>query len=213
MSKQYIAEKWLPVQWHSVAKAVYLRMLRSAVLIGGFDLSPPEKRQRKGVGESSHCSLVRNLSSSDEELAAEAMANDFDQVTDEVGRWKNLPKSRVREFRDNDGLVNEMALMYAVRKDFPLHYIVFKQVSSHLSHEGNTEQLFSRAGQLSDENGRMHPVRLSIWTSIGVNYAAYQPDTNAILARYLAKFSKNGILSPDDLNISNPDGGAEVNVE
>ena len=44
-----------------------------------------------------------------------------------------------------------------LRNAFPLHYIVFKQVSSHLCHEANTEQLFSLAGGLSDDNGKMDP--------------------------------------------------------
>ena len=44
---------------------------------------------------------------------------------------------------------------YHVRKSFPLHYQVFKQTASHLPHEGNSEQLFSRSGALSDDNGKM----------------------------------------------------------
>ena len=48
-------------------------------------------------------------------------------------------------------------MLYKLRNAFPLHYIVFKQVSSHLCHEANTEQLFSLAGGLSDDNGKMDP--------------------------------------------------------
>ena len=40
-------------------------------------------------------------------------------------------------------MLNEFALMYDVCKLFPLHYIVFKQVSVHLPHELNSEQTFS----------------------------------------------------------------------
>ena len=65
--------------------------------------------------------------------------------------------------------------MYHVRNSFPLHYIVFKQTASHIPHEGNSEQLFSRSGDLSDDNGKMDPARLGVWTSIGVNYSTYQP--------------------------------------
>ena len=50
------------------------------------------------------------------------------------------------------GMLNEFVLMYTVRSKFPLHYTVFKQVSGHLPHEANTEQLFSLAGRLSDPN-------------------------------------------------------------
>ena len=60
---------------------------------------------------------------------------------------------QIDEFKDNDGIINEFALLYKLRNAFPLHYIVFK----HLCHEANTEQLFSLAGGLSDDNGKMDP--------------------------------------------------------
>ena len=79
-----------------------------------------------------------------------------------------------------------------MRNQFPLHYIVFKQTASHLPHEGNSEQLFSRSGALSDDNGKMDPWRLAIWTSVGVNMATYMPEHKKILERYILKFSKGG---------------------
>ena len=91
--------------------------------------------------------------------------------------------------------MNEFALIYCVRSSFPLHYIVFKQTASHLPHEGNSEQLFSRSGALSDDNGKMDPARLAVWTSIGINYPTYQPSYVQILQRYLLKFSKSGNAS------------------
>jgi hypothetical protein len=104
--------------------------------------------------------------------------------------------------------VNEFALLYDLRtSSFPLHYIVFKQTASHLPHEGNSEQLFSRAGNLSDDNGKMDPARLGVWTSIGVNYANFQPSVKAILERYLLKFSKGGKtqVHEDDLGLIEED--------
>ena len=53
---------------------------------------------------------------------------------------------QINEFMDKDSIINEFALVYKLRNAFPLHYAVFKQVSSHLCHEANTEQLFSLAG-------------------------------------------------------------------
>ena len=91
------------------------------------------------------------------------MANDdtdTDTVTAEAARWAELDKKTIGEFRDGEGIVNEFALMYHVRNSFPLHYIVFKQTASHIPHEGNSEQLFSRSGALSDDNGKMDPARL-----------------------------------------------------
>lgn len=72
--------------------------------------------------------------------------------------------------------------MYQVRQAFPLHYTVFKQVSSHfMGHEANSEQLFSRSGRLSDDNGKMDPHQLAIWTSIGVNRSVHEPSGKQIL--------------------------------
>ena len=78
---------------------------------------------------------------------------------------------------DSDGLINEFALLYSLRMSFPLHFTLFKQVSSHLCHEANTEQLFLLAGNLSDDNGKMDPYRLSVWVSIAANWKNFQPST------------------------------------
>jgi len=39
------------------------------------------------------------------------------------------------EFVDDGSLLNEFAMMWALRERFPLHLIVFKQTVCHLSHE------------------------------------------------------------------------------
>ena len=96
-----------------------------------------------------------------------------------------------------------MRFVYHLRKSFPLHYTVFRQTASHIPHEGNSEQLFSRSGALSDNNGKMSPFRLAVWTSIGVNYSTYK-----ILERYMLKFSKGASsvaeLHKDDLGLLDP---------
>ena len=138
------------------------------------------------------------------------MGGDFDTVTDEAARWAKLDTKTVSKFRDDLGIVNEFALMYELRKEFPLHFIVFKQTSSHIPHEWNSEQLFSRSGALSDNNGKMDPAHLAVWTSIGVNYSTYQPPKKQIRERYFLKFSKGassvGKLHEDDLGLLHPDG-------
>ena len=73
-------------------------------------------------------------------------------VTDEAARWASLDKATIRQFKDDEGIINEFALLYHVQAQFPLHYIVFKQTASHIVHEGNSEQIFSRSGALSDDN-------------------------------------------------------------
>ena len=131
---------------------------------------------------------------------------------DEVDRWSKLDKAIIKEFRDEAGIVNEFALMYKLRNAFPLHYIVFKQTASHIPHEGNSEQLFSRSGALSDDNGKMDPSRLAVWTSIGINFDTYQPTKKQILERYLLKFSKGGnaaSLHEGDLGLLDTDISSE----
>ena len=81
--------------------------------------------------------------------------------------------------------MNEMALLFKLRRSFPLHYRVFKQVSSHLCHEANTEQLFSLSGSLSDDNGKMSPDALATWTCIGANMKIFRPSVETILQRYM----------------------------
>jgi hypothetical protein len=98
----------------------------------------------------SSSSLVRSVSDDDEEDAQQQPVTDSDTVMDEVDRWSKLDKVTIKEFRDDAGIVNEFALLYKLRGAFPLHYTVFKQTAAHIPHEGNSEQLFSRSGALSD---------------------------------------------------------------
>ena len=87
-----------------------------------------------------------------------------------------------------------------MRHTFHLHYIVFRQTASHIPHEGNSEQLFSRSGALSDDNGKMDPARLAVWTAIGINSSTFRPTDKAILKRYMLKFSKGGTVSAADMH-------------
>jgi hypothetical protein len=182
-------------------------MLRQAAKIAGIGVrtSPPRKQQKKTPGGS--MSLVRNDSDDEDGDAAMQAGDDFDTVTDEAQRWSSLDKATILKHTDSAGIVNEFALLYDLRTSFPLHYIVFKQTASHLPHEGNSEQLFSRTGNLSDDNSRMDPARLGVWTSIGINYANFQPSVKAILERYLLKFSKGGKtqVHQDDLGLIPPE--------
>uniref|UniRef100_A0A7S2I453 Uncharacterized protein n=1 Tax=Haptolina brevifila TaxID=156173 RepID=A0A7S2I453_9EUKA len=147
---------------------MYLNWLRQAAIIASIALrsSPPRKKQKESGGRSA---LVRNVSDSEDEPDRDTP---FDTVTEEADRWSKLDKALVKKFRDAAGIVNEFALLYEQCNNFPLHYTVFMQTASHLPHEGNTEQLFLRSGALSRA---MDPARLSVWTSIGVNYGTFAP--------------------------------------
>ena len=85
-------------------------------------------------------------------------------------------------------LLTACVLLACAQDRFPLHFIVFKQISSHIPHEGNVEQLFSRSGYLFDPN--MDPDYLATLTTVGKNKAAFQPTWQQILNKYLSKFGK-----------------------
>jgi len=69
----------------------------------------------------------------------------------------------------------------------------------HLPHEGNVEQIFSLGGRLSDPN--INPAYLACLVFIGSNIKVFMPTKDAILQRYLRKFSKHGKLLDADLGL------------
>ena len=84
-------------------------------------------------------------------------------------------------------------------------------LSSHIGHEANSEQLFSRSGKLSDDNGKMDPHRLAVWTSTGVNHSVYEPSAKQIMERYFLKFSKDGKqVHDDDIGLIDPNGDVDA---
>jgi len=94
----------------------------------------------------------------------------------------------VEKHRDpSTGLVDECALLFACRHQFPLHYFVFRQCASHLGHETNVEQLFSGAKHLSDPN--MLPSFLKNLTKISANKSKYKPSVEQIWHMYQSKYS------------------------
>ena len=78
---------------------------------------------------------------------------EFDTVTDEIRRWSSLSGDECQRFVEH-GVLNEFEMMCQLRALFPFHFFVFKQTvpRSHLAVEANVEQVFSRAGQLSEVN-------------------------------------------------------------
>ena len=123
-----------------------------------------------------------------------------DTVSREVEHWEKLGTEVTARFELENGSLNEFAMMWELRKSFPLHYIVFKQCAAHLPHEGNSEQTFSRAGQLSDPN--INPIYLARLTKIGINKKVYEPPFKDIKNGYYKKFSKNGQLAEEkDANL------------
>ena len=83
-----------------------------------------------------------------------------------------------------------VALVRRRAEAFPLHYIVFKQTASHLPHEANVEQIFSRAGLLADPN--LDPAHLVMLVKIGFNKAACNPSVAVIMDKYFELFRGKG---------------------
>jgi hypothetical protein len=92
------------------------------------------------------------MAAEDAAAAADGADFQFDPVKVEIERWSYLSPETIEPYITSDGMVNHFKLMWDLRKlmwdlrkRFPLHFIVFKQVSSHIAHEANVEQYFSRA--------------------------------------------------------------------
>ena len=124
------------------------------------------------------------------EQATSSPVDDYDPVVDEAKRWENLSQEHYQAFIGEDGLLNEFAMMWALRERFPLHLVVFKQTACDLPHEANVENLFSRAGLLSDPN--MEPHYLGMLTSIVAGKAVCNPPYEKIKAKYFEKFRGKG---------------------
>jgi hypothetical protein len=132
-------------------------------------------------------SLVEGLEGSP---AARTQNDGFGAVTDEIERWERLSPDNFSEFVDDWSLLNEFAMMWELYERFPLHFIVFKQTLCHLSHVAKVEQVFSRAGNLSDPN--MDPEYLAHLVMVGVNKKSYKPSTANVKDKYYELFRGQG---------------------
>ena len=112
---------------------------------------------------------------------------------EEIERWERLSADEIDKFRDEDGLLNEFALAWQLRDRFPLHLIVFKQTACHLCHEANVEQIFSRAGLLTDPN--IDQDFLATLVMISCNKKAFRPTVAAIKAKYYELYRGKGSAS------------------
>ena len=186
MSKQRPIASYLPERMCTLAKTVYLSWIRRAAVIAGVAIrSSPPRKKAKVAG------VFRAAPSSSDAVAESA--SEFDTVTDEIQRWKELAQDRIDPFIDDQGLINEFALIWHLKDTFPLHFVVFKQTAVHIPHEANVEQVFSTAGRLSDTH--QDPRHLATLTSIARNRSVYQPDDKKLFSRYFQKFSKASKLS------------------
>ena len=195
MSKQMPVADYLPDSWVRHGKTLYLQGLRAAVAIANVAtrVSPPRlaKKPKTSLGLFRGAALAKNVDSEAPPPSANGgTPDDFDPLTDEVARWAGMGVEEYEKFTTEDGLLNEFAMMWALRNKFPLHYVLFKQTACHLPHEANVEQIFSRAGLLADPN--LNPAHLAVLVRIGFNKKAFEPAVAAIKEKYYELFRGKG---------------------
>ncbi len=86
--------------------------------------------------------------------------------------------------------LNEFARMWELRELFLIHFSVFKQTACQLSHEANLEQVFFRAGNLSDSN--MDPEYLAHLAMVKINKKSYKQSTANVKDKYYELFRGQG---------------------
>ena len=97
---------------------------------------------------------------------------------------------RYKLYYDEDDILNKFRMLWDLRKEFPVHFTVFKQCASHLHHQANVEQIFSLAGRLSDPN--LDPHLLPTLVRFHFNKKTFMPSKQAIRERYYRKYHKAG---------------------
>lgn len=201
MSKQMPAAKVLSEDNLVRGKALYLKWLRLLVPVLSLgERTSPRKAQKKA-------DLFAGMDdSSDDEPSPAVLETDRGRL--EVVLWDHISHDRIASFKDSLGLVDEFKMLYALRSEAPLHYALFKQVSSHLAHEGNAEETFSLSGRLSNSNGKTGSSFLSTLTRINKNRSRCDPSADVIFKAYKKKHRKLPTLAEDFTDAESDDADA-----
>jgi hypothetical protein len=86
-------------------------------------VSPQRRKKAK------KCNLFEDDGDDDDEPSPGSTGAGSDRVVNEVKGWEALSKDRCQPFKSpSTGLLDEFALLFALRREFPLHFFVFKQV-------------------------------------------------------------------------------------
>lgn len=207
MSKQADANDWMPMEWQPIARGEYQRMLRKihtrlandqGKSVAGSANAPGSNKRKANAISPPRLFSKRKSSLSDSAPSASIDATvcnrdgGDDEVTLEIKQWAALGDDTINEFTEDNGLVNECALMWEMRNRFPLHFILFKQLGGHLPHEANTESTFSMAGNLTDTS--ITPSHLARLVYIRKNMEVYKVQPEEIYKIYLNNYSKSGQL-------------------
>jgi hypothetical protein len=192
MSKQMDAKVFLTPQQFELSKTLYMQWLRDASNL--IKLPTRESPRKKVKVEQSKVeqgrALFRGATTQAAEAARHQAGDSFDAMQDEIERWERLAADEIDKYRAVNGLLNEFKMAWDLRDRFPLHFIVFKQTAVHLPHEANVEQIFSRAGGLTDPN--IDQDYLATLVVVGCNKSAFKPSCDAIKAKYYQLFRGKG---------------------
>ena len=85
----------------------------------------------------------------------------------EAGTSGEAGNSTLKKKYSKEWGMDEFTMMSDLKSEFPLHYVVFRQVSSHMSHEGNVESVFALAKRLSHPCSK--PRTVTLLTLMGAN--------------------------------------------
>lgn len=193
------------------AKSCYLRALRDVAHVikplSGAAHAPSNRAKNCDKRKRNKSETVCFFSPAGDEEDQEDPDPTVDSVVDEeVQYWEDLSDALIKRHTCAEtSLLNEFAMVSEVKTKAPLHYCLFRQVSSHLAHEGDTEQLFSISKGLADPN--THPSFLRILTKISSNKKIYKPSHTRIWDRYQAKFK--GARCFDGKESSNDDSDTD----
>ena len=110
-------------------------------------------------------------------------------------------RSLYEPFTDDQGLINEFALVWNLKDSFPLHFTVFKQTAVHIPHEANVEQVFSTSGILSDPHMSSRNLSNFHHGRTQQNRNIFKPPWQLPLRRYCQKFSKAGKLEWEEATL------------
>jgi hypothetical protein len=164
MSKQLDTKVFLTSQQYELAKTLYMQWLCDASNLVKFAHtreSWPQPRYNQegeiGTGESGpgQISLPRcdNPGSRGSTASGGQLRCRARRDVRTLGRWEQLAADEIDNYQAaNKMLKYEFNMAWDLHHHFPLHFMVLKQTAVHLPHEANVEQIFSRAGLLTDPN-------------------------------------------------------------
>jgi hypothetical protein len=94
-------------------------------------------------------------------------------VKKEIKKWNEIDENIIANLNhtSEDGIVNNYSLFSALSLEYPMHFAAFRQYSTCLPTEANTERVFSHAHELSDP--KMHASNLAMATFIRYNLKNY----------------------------------------